>query len=265
MKLNINGFSLPQKFFIVGAQKAGTTALHKYLARHSQLSLSVKKELHFFDNETRDWERPSYKLLETGMGCSTGKICGEATPIYMYWPDSIERLHTYDPSAQIIVLLRHPVFRAHSHWRMETKRGAENLSFPEAIRGGRSRVKEAPGGVHRVYSYIERGFYAEQIKRILQYYPHSQVHIATTDQLWLEPKSTLNAVERFLNIKEELDPEWEYIIAARTDIPDQITTADFVFLMDLFHSDIRAVSKITGIPLDNWLDDHYLESDKYLK
>jgi hypothetical protein len=256
---------LPQTFFIVGAQKAGTTALHKYLTRHSQLSLSTKKELHFFDKETRDWEHPSYKLLESRIGCSTGKTCGEATPIYMYWPDSIERIHTYDPSAKIIVLLRHPVYRAHSHWRMETMRDAENLAFSEAIRGGRSRVKEAPGGVHRVYSYIERGFYAEQIKRIFRYFPRSQVHIATTDQLWLEPKSTLNAVERFLNIKEELDPEREYIIAARTDIPDQITTADFSYMMDLFRSDIRAVSKITGIPLEGWLDDHYAEPDKNLK
>lgn len=256
---------MPQKFFIVGAQKAGTTALHKYLSRHSQLSLSVKKELHFFDDETRDWERPSYQSLETGMGCSSGKTCGEATPIYMYWPNSIERLHTYDPGAKIIILLRHPVFRAHSHWRMETKRGAENLSFSEAIRGGRSRVKEAPGCAHRVHSYIERGFYTEQIKRILQYYPQSQVHIATTDQLWLDLQSTLNAVERFLNIKKELDPEREYIVAARTDIPDQITTADFVFLMDLFSSDIRATSTITGISLDRWLDDDYLEAEKLLK
>jgi hypothetical protein len=199
------------------------------------------------------------------MGCATGKTCGEATPIYMYWPNSIERLHTYDPSARIIVLIRHPVFRAHSHWRMETKRGAENLSFSEAIRGGRSRVKEAPGGVHRVYSYIERGFYAEQIRRILQYYPHSQVQIATTDQLWLELKSTLNAFERFLNINEELSPEREYIIAARTDIPDQITKADFKFLMDLFRPDIRAVSEMTGISLDYWLDDHYIEPGKDLK
>ncbi|MFC6583809.1 sulfotransferase [Sulfitobacter aestuariivivens] len=59
---------MPQRFFIVGAQKAGTTALQKYLSKHSQLSLSAKKEFHFFDNENHDWERPSYKVLESGMG-----------------------------------------------------------------------------------------------------------------------------------------------------------------------------------------------------
>lgn len=254
-----------QKFFIVGAQKAGTTALHAYLSRHSQLSLSVNKELHFFDNDRIDWTRPPYDLLEAGMGCEAGKSCGEATPIYMYWPKSIERLHRYDADARIIVLLRHPVFRAHSHWRMETKRGADNLSFSDAIRCGRSRVKDATGGVHRVYSYVERGFYASQIRHLLQHYPRSKIHIATTDQLWLEPKSALNAIESFLNVDQEIHPEREYVVAAQTDIPDKLTSADFDYLMELYDDDIQAVSEITEIPLGNWLDQDYSEPVKKSK
>lgn len=262
MKLDRTGTALLQSFFIVGAQKAGTTALHKYLRQHSQLSLPASKEIHLFDDDSYDWERPPYDLLKAKMGCTAGKICGEATPIYMYWPNCIERLHLFDPNAKIIVLLRHPVFRAHSHWRMETKRGAENLPFSEAIRGGRSRVKEAQGGVHRIYSYVERGFYEPQIKRLLQYYPRSQIHFATTDQLWLEPKGTLNGVERFLDINEEMNPERRYIVAARTDIPDQLSRADFEYLMDLYAPDIRAVSEITDISLKDWLNHDYSETIK---
>tara|TARA_R100000935_G_scaffold54166_1_gene82700 strand:- start:4796 stop:5578 length:783 start_codon:yes stop_codon:yes gene_type:complete len=251
-----------RNFFIVGAQKAGTTALHRYLSEHSEISISSTKELHFFDNETIDWKQPDYASLDSDLGGATKKVRGEATPIYMYWPKSIERLHAYDPSAKIIILLRHPVFRAHSHWRMETVRQAEDLPFYEAIRGGRSRVKKAENGVHRVHSYVERGLYTDQIKRILKYYPRSQVHFLTNDQLWLEPKTSLKNIEIFLSVDEELDPERKYIIAARTDTLDKIDGVDFTYLMDLFKDDIIKTEEITGIPLGKWLEINYREPVK---
>jgi hypothetical protein len=257
----LNGEQALQNFFIVGAQKSGTTALHKYLGAHSEISLS-KKELHFFDNDTYDWKRPNYDLLETQMHRKVGQLCGEATPIYMYWPKSIERLHAYDPTAKIIVSLRHPVYRAHSHWRMQTVRGKDTLPFSDAIRDGRRRVKDAENGCHRIYSYVERGFYSRQIKGLLKYYPRSQVHFLTSDHLWNEPEITLNAIENFLNIGQELKPKREYIISARTDIEDQISTTDFEYLMALFDTDIRETAKMTGLCLNDWFDDHYQEPVK---
>lgn len=251
-----------RNFFIVGAQKAGTTALHSYLSKHSEISISLTKELHFFDNEMIDWKQPDYAPLESGMGGAAKKVRGEATPIYMYWPKSIERLHAYDPSAKIIILLRHPIFRAHSHWRMETARQAEDLPFYEAIRSGRNRVKNAENCVHRIYSYVERGLYADQIKRILKYYPRSQIYFLINDQLWLEPKNSLKNIENFLSVNEELDPERKYIIAASTDTSDQIDRVDFDFLMNLFKDDIIKTEEITGIPLKKWLKADYREPIK---
>ena len=36
-------------FFIVGAQKAGTTSLYQYLNQHPQVYMSPRKEPHFFE------------------------------------------------------------------------------------------------------------------------------------------------------------------------------------------------------------------------
>ena len=251
--------------FIAGVQKSGTTALHTYIGGHSHVSPSMKKELHFFDDEKIDWQCPSYDRFLSEVGYFHGKINCDATPIYLYWPNSIWRLHNYDPKAQIIIVLRHPVFRAHSHWRMERMRGAEALPFSDAIRSGRARVKEAKNGAHRIYSYVERGFYAEQIKNLLTYYPRSQIHFTTTDQLWLEPKLTLSLIERFLKIPEELNCEPEYIISARTDSEDQIIKTDFAFLMEEFSTDICTTAEVTGLPLGNWLDEEYQEPVKDVK
>ena len=51
-----------------------------------------------------------------------GRLRGEATPIYLYWPNSLERIATYNPAMKLIVLLREPVSRAWSHWKILSKR-----------------------------------------------------------------------------------------------------------------------------------------------
>lgn len=207
----------------------------------------MPKEIHFFDNEMLDWAFPPYDQLEAKMSFNAAASArGDATPIYMYWPNSIERLQRYDASAKIIVLLRHPVYRAHSHWRMETKRGLEDLAFSEAIRVGRDRVAASQNGAHRVFSYVERGFYAQQIRRLRRFFPRSQVHFETTDMLWLNPKQVLSAIERFLEIDELLDPLQEYVIAASTQIEHSVCKDDEELLMNLYRSDIVETEALTG-------------------
>lgn len=160
------GHEMRAVFLIAGVQKGSTTALHHMLRQHSSVFLSERKELHFFDNESHDWRSPTYDAYDAHFAnAPDGAVCGEATPIYTYWGPALSRIHAYNPSMKFIVSLRDPAERAYSHWRMETLRGAETVSFSEAIRGGRQRVIDQAeiAGHHRVYSYVERGFYAPQI------------------------------------------------------------------------------------------------------
>src|SRR5215203_1796439 len=151
-------------FLIAGVQKAGTTALFEYMRDNPAIGLPAAKELHFFDNETDiDWSRPDYgayhRFFPSEPACR-----GEATPIYIYWPNSLERIKDYNPEMKLVLLFRDPVSRAWSHWKMEYARGAETEPFSWCIRQGRGRVagdRDTPG-FHRVYSYVERGFYGRQ-------------------------------------------------------------------------------------------------------
>ena len=45
-------------FFIVGAQKAGTTSLYHYLDQHPQIYMSPRKEPHFFEGMHSEFRRP---------------------------------------------------------------------------------------------------------------------------------------------------------------------------------------------------------------
>jgi hypothetical protein len=223
--------------------------------------MASDKELHFFDNETLDWRSPDYELLHRFFdGSANGILRGEATPIYTYWPNAIERLAAYNPAAKLIIGLRHPTHRAFSHWRMETTRNDETLPFSDAIRVGRDRVREAPGGVHRVFSYVERGFYARQIKRLLRCFPRNQLHFFRTDRLWSDPAATLADAYSFLSVaRAPVKSAPDYIVPLQSADLGELEAADRAALLDLFEADIRETGELTAIPLQDWLTLDYRE------
>lgn len=244
-------------FFVVGVQKGGTTALDRMLRSHPQVQMSVVKEVHHFDDETIDWVSPCHEKLHRQFDWSIDEIMrGEATPIYTYWPDALDRLATYNHHAKIVVCLRHPALRAHSQWRMETKRGSDDVPFSVAIREGRNRVLETPSGAHRVYSYVERGFYADQIRRLKSLF--GCVHILRTDLLWLRHDVELARLCAFLGIDPYSAPDG-YVSPVDTSGLEAITPIDRQYLQDLYAEDIAETARLTGLDLDDWLDPAYEE------
>ena len=250
-------------FFVIGAQKAGTTALERFLRQHLDIQMGRHKELHFFDNETLDWTNPDYSKLDAAYDWSrTGVLRGEATPIYMYWPNSLERLKAYNPHARLIVMLRHPVMRAHSHWKMEVAKGKDDFSFRLAVSdAGRMRVKIAPNQCHRVYSYVERGFYSDQIARIYSLFPLANVLFLRTEDLWQDLPGTLNEVASFLGVSGRRFGQInsEYIVPLQPGEADPIPRVEQERLTELFDEDILDTSLLTGLNLDHWRDPNYAE------
>jgi hypothetical protein len=159
-------------FLIAGVQKGGTTALDTYLRQHPQICMANSKEIHFFDDENIFSQgKPDYSLYHACFNKAAGHVVsGEATPIYAYWHDSPRRIWEYNSEMKIILILRNPIERAFSHWNMERHRNAEALSFWDAIQGESLRCRDALPLQHRVYSYTDRGFYTEQVRRIWRYF-----------------------------------------------------------------------------------------------
>lgn len=250
-------------FFIIGVQKGGTTALHRYLQMHPAIQMPQVKELQHFNNERLDWSTPNADILNVHFDWSAkNELRGEATPIYIYWPSALSRLKRYNSDAKLIVVLRHPTFRAFSHWRMEAERKAESLTFEEAISdAGRARVAASPGGVHRVYSYIERGFYADQIERLFALFPRNQIFFLRTDELWSNVSLTLTRTETFLNVENILGSITEHRYIAPVDGSNHPPMAlhSRQELDRLFADDIRRTGELTGLDLRDWLDPEYRE------
>jgi len=248
-------------FFIAGVQKGGTTALDGYLRRHTQIQMARIKEVHHFDDETHvDWADPRHDRLHNQFDWDADDVVrGEATPIYTYWPQSISRLQQYNPNAKLLVTLRHPVYRAYSHWKMETKRKQDHLAFEDAF-AARHRVANAPGGVHRVFSYADRGFYKIQVERVLAHFPRSQVMFMKVDDLWTDPQRVLAGIETFLTVRPEFDSvERTYTVPVETRSMGAVPRPVFERLASLYHDDIAATANLTGLNLSDWLDNEFVE------
>jgi hypothetical protein len=229
--------------------------LDSFLRDHPAVQMARIKEVHFFDDESHPWEAPDYAKLHAFFDFSSlAERRGEATPSYSYWPNSMERLRAYNPAARLILLLRHPALRALSHWRMETTRGVETLPFSPAIRpAARERVRLAPGGIHRVFSYVERGFYALQIERIMTLFPADQLLVLRSDALWNDPACTLAEVQSFFDIENVLRAERRYIVPVESDQGTPLQRKDADHLLALYADDICRTQRLTGIDLEDWL------------
>ncbi len=164
---------------------------------HESIFIPDQKELHFFDNEDVPWKdgkAPAvaiHRYHNKFSGAAESTICGEATPIYMYWDPCAERIWRYNPMMRIIILLRNPIERAYSHWSMERNRGNEHEGFSTALAQEDKRCRTALPSQHRVYSYVDRGFYSSQIRRLWRYFGKEAVLILKQEDLIRRPQETL--------------------------------------------------------------------------
>lgn len=232
-------------FLIAGVQKGGTTALFDYLKDYPDVALPAEKELHFFDDDARDWSSPDYGAYHAHFPTAGGRPCGEATPIYGYWPGALERIAAYNPAMKLIFVLRDPVERAWSHWRMEHARGYETRPFGWCIRQGRERLAGAPPQLRRVYSYVERGFYGAQLERVFALFPKHQVLVLKSDDLRRDPAPVLASVRAFLGLAPApaLAPR-ESHVGPEAGEP---AAEDVAWLREVYRADAARLDALTGI------------------
>ena len=197
------------RFLIGGVQKAGTTALAQYLRAHPQLALPLAKEAHVFDAPgfQDDWDVEAIDRLYRPHfpPDASARMCGDATPIYVFHPGIVARIARYNPAMRWIVLLRHPVERALSHYYMERRRGLETWPLWPALLLEPWRLRRdgddlAPHSHRRLHSYRARGDYAAQLDVLYAHFPAEQVLLLPSAVLADAPEHCLQDICRFLDV-----------------------------------------------------------------
>lgn len=238
-------------FLVIGAQKAGTTALDHYLRLHPDIGMADVKEVHYFDDEEVFAHEPTDHATYEAHFPDAKRFHGETTPIYLWWTPACERIHRYNPDMKLIAVLRDPVERAFSQWNMEFNRGDESRDFRSSVKAELEQRKIDPDLQHRVFSYLSRGFYAEQIERFQRTFDPHQLLFLKYEDLRADPKAQLTKIFDHIGSSPE----------AYRFVPTELNTGSYSTALDtdtrrrlqaLFNEDIRKVERLLDWDLEEW-------------
>ena len=244
-------------FVIAGAQKSGTTALHAFLSDHPQISMPERKEMHFFNRSAwadfslpvwRDRQRALYHRNFPNFPDNRW-IYGEATPHYMTWCVALDRIQSYNPNTRIIVILRHPVERAYSHWNMEVQRGLVASQFEDAIEYELTKAASNDGPLDKVHSFIQRGFYTAQVESIWQRFGKAQTLVLKHRSLLQNHTETMAQVHAFLGVDNRDVPAQTVHGRAYSDTMNDTTRER---LLNLYAKDVQQIEGLLGWDCSDW-------------
>lgn len=185
-------------FFVLGAAKCGTTALHALLSRHPQIFMSKQKEPHFFDADTYFRKGTAVYLRDHFRKANRYPIRGEATPQYFHMGESVApRMQAcLGSDLKFLVILRDPVQRAWSHYLHLVRFGVEDCSFEEAL----EVESERETARRRWKGYFADGLYARQLETWFKWYPRERFIVVLTEELLDDQDSLIKRVFGFLDV-----------------------------------------------------------------
>jgi hypothetical protein len=206
-------------FFLVGAAKAGTTAVHVYLYQHPEVYMSFLKEPKYLSITANKFPHngPGDKKVDDGIiksreeylnlfkDARDEKVIGESSADYLYFHDTvIPLIKTISPRAKILIMLRNPVDRAYSAYRHMIMDEREDLSFEKALGSEDKRMRE---NYEFIWFYKDAGFYYEQVKHYIDSFGRENVMICLYDDFVVDSMAVMKDIYRFLDVEEGFTPD----------------------------------------------------------
>jgi len=200
-------------FIVIGAAKSATTTLHELLKGHAEITVPAAKEVPFFSDE-KVYAKGVQRYLRTWFRkADRATLWGTVTPHYMIGQGQVRpeviasRIHAELPDCKLIALLRHPVDRAFSQYKMNVQRGAERRPFEQVVSQVLANADELRGAIGPDEDYI----FGSEYGRILGYYydlfPENNILILTTTELRADAVATVRRICKFLGADTSYEPD----------------------------------------------------------
>src|SRR6266536_3009475 len=126
----------------------------------------------------------------------------------------------------------------------------QEIHFFDAVKEEKTRIASAQPDEARRFAYVDRGFYAEQLERLFQFFPREQVKIVKFEEFREKQRETLASIFSFL----ELDPLRSVRSRDRNVVPYEraMNWEEKVFLYNLFATDIAKLEQMLGWNCSDW-------------
>jgi hypothetical protein len=220
-------------FFVIGAPKCGTTALHRWLAGHPEIFVSTK-EIHFFGADL-DHRRPA--VDEAGYrsffadATDAHKRVGEVAVWYLMSEAAPAEILSFAPDARIIAMLRRPDEMLYSLHSQLLYSGEEDIAdFGEALAAEPDRTagRRIPQSTHRgaeappteCLQYARVGGFSAGIARYIETFGADRVHVVLHDDLRADVETTFGLILEFLDVDPDFQPDFS-IVNPNTQVRSQ--------------------------------------------
>lgn len=206
-------------FFVIGAAKAGTSALCNYLGQHPEIYVSPIKEPHFFSYDEKltysngpgDKKRmqdatgtlEDYLRLFQKVGAE--RMVGEGSTTYLDSENAAQRIAEFSPNARIVLVLRDAAERAFASYTHLRRDGNESISdFRDALAMEEKRI-QACWSV--LWHYRSRQFSYEKVQRFYTHFPQDQMHVIEYEQWKQDNLGALKEIFGFLGVDENFEAD----------------------------------------------------------
>ncbi len=191
--------SFSPEVYLIGAQKAGTTTLAYLLAQHPDICVAKNKEPHYFTGNSGK----SLAWYQKQFPNSENTLCIDASTSYSFAPLSSnnsymakecfhnipQRIHSLNPKAKFIYLLRDPIARTYSGYWHSFNTGREHRSFFDAIKND--------------HFYLDVSDYYGQLSLWLKYFPLESFLFLLFEDLKQNPEQVVKSCFEFLGLDSE--------------------------------------------------------------
>ena len=134
---------------------------------------------------------------------------------------------------------------------MARQNGREWMSFLDAMKAEPERIRTMPLEQAKRYTYVERGFYAQQLKRLWRHFPREQTLVFKSEELLAAPVMVLARIADFLGVSPF--PPLARKSAHTRDYDTAMTMEERRYLVETFERDIRELETLLGWDCAAWL------------
>ena len=270
-----SSMNLPN-FFIVGANKGGTTSLHYYCSQHPEIFMAQAKEPMFFTStgpaqaqqpdEENNTDGLYYKyftlqeylaLFET----ATEPIRGESSTNYLPNPNAAMWISKFNSNSKIIAILRDPIERAVSDFEFQIKvNKSEGRTLSMAMNDALNkridpRHKNLVGEnlTRTPARYLGLGLYGSQVALYKQYFPDNQLLIADYEEYNKETIEFVRKVYSFLGVGDFTPPDIKRLNTSGKPKP-QLDEDLLGKMKEFFRDDILQLQEFVNFDVMKWLE-----------
>lgn len=245
---------MSKHFFIVGAQRSGTTYLYELLNKHPDICMNypVRPEPKYFLNRNADLVNVEQYRNQFFSHVNQDHVLGEKSTSYYESETAAKIIYNTFPDAKIIFCLRNPVDRAVSNYFFSVNNGLEKRSieqvfteFPVSMSDTHFTTSVNP------FDYLGRGVYARFLKMYMNHFPSSQIKVLIFEEL-LGNKAIVEDLFKFLEVEHLESNEQVKKVINASEKNSEIALDVSQFLSDYYVNSISELETMLSRKIAVW-------------